>query len=333
MILIDALYINNGGGRVLLEYLIDELLLSQKNVTYLLDSRMQSSFRNIENSTIIFMKASLYNRYKFYKSNKATFSTVLCFADLAPNINIDAKVYTYFHQALYLKIPKDVPLKTTCIFKLKGLVFKYLLKNTNYLIVQSKSIKENLNSVFCLPEDKMLVIPFYPLIFKHTETIRVPNSFIYIANADPHKNHIRLINAFCKFYSEYGYGTLTLTVSSNYPAILKIIVTKQLEGFPLINIGFIDRSELNKYYSSATYLIYPSLCESFGLPLIEAIENGCKIIASDMEYVYAVCEPSITFDPMDELSIFEAMCSANGNAKASILKTNNQIHQLMTLLN
>ena len=45
------------------------------------------------------------------------------------------------------------------------------------------------------------------------------------------------------------------------------------------------------------YLVYPSLVESFGLPLIEAQINHVNIIASDLPYVYDVCKPYLVFDP------------------------------------
>ena len=37
--------------------------------------------------------------------------------------------------------------------------------------------------------------------------------------------------------------------------------------------------------------------ESFGLPLIEASQYGCKIIVSKLPFAAAVCEPSMYFDP------------------------------------
>ena len=45
------------------------------------------------------------------------------------------------------------------------------------------------------------------------------------------------------------------------------------------------------------------LAESFGLPLIEGCEAGCKIIASDLPYVHEIIRPSLTFDPYSVHSI------------------------------
>jgi glycosyltransferase involved in cell wall biosynthesis len=43
--------------------------------------------------------------------------------------------------------------------------------------------------------------------------------------------------------------------------------------------------------------------ESFGLPLIEAVDMGLDVISSDLNYVYQVIHPSLTFNPNDIKSI------------------------------
>ena len=80
-------------------------------------------------------------------------------------------------------------------------------------------------------------------------------------------------------------------------------------------------------------MIFPSLAESFGLGLIEAIECGCKVIGADLPYTYEVCEPSIVFDPMDDESIFEAFEKSLDDAvKTSSPKIRNNINELINIL-
>ena len=43
------------------------------------------------------------------------------------------------------------------------------------------------------------------------------------------------------------------------------------------------------------FLIYPSLNESLGMPLVEAVLSKCKVIASDLNYVDQVIIPSLKF--------------------------------------
>ena len=53
-----------------------------------------------------------------------------------------------------------------------------------------------------------------------------------------------------------------------------------------------------------------SFQESYGLPLIEANANNVKIIASDLDYVYEVCNPFLTFNPSAVDDIFLKIKSA-----------------------
>ena len=62
---------------------------------------------------------------------------------------------------------------------------------------------------------------------------------------------------------------------------------------------------ISHIYSIADFLIFPSLNESLGLPLIEASFYKLPIIASNLDYVYEVCNPNITFNPLSEEDIYK----------------------------
>ena len=87
------------------------------------------------------------------------------------------------------------------------------------------------------------------------------------------------------------------------------------------------------YYQTSEFLIFPSLTESFGLGLVEGIENGCKVIAANLPYTFAVCTPSIVFDPYVVGSIVNALeQSLQNNTKESeilIVDTVNEVVQLI----
>ena len=112
------------------------------------------------------------------------------------------------------------------------------------------------------------------------------------------------------------------------------MISEKLElGYPILNVGFIDRQKLVELYLSHEYLIFPSLSESFGLGLVEAIDCGCKVIVSDLSYAYEVCKPSLTFDPYNIKSIENAILTAiDGNLPHSEKIISNDIEQLISLL-
>lgn len=336
MIFIDALYINNGGGKVLLDYLMQELDKLDVPVFYLLDKRIENNHEPVnEKCRIVFQKADYYGRKRFYKKNKEHFSTLLCFGNLPPAINQrNCTSYTYFHQPLFLELPDDMPVRQKIMYWLKTKILSYDRRNTEYWLVQSDFIKQKLTRKYKIKQEKVLLMPFYPP-FKETQTAvkREKHSYVFVSNAAPHKNHVKLIDAFCRFYENHKKGVLTITVAESFTELCRLIREKQDLGYPIRNTGFIKREDLKEIYQSHEYLIFPSLAESFGLGLVEAIENGCNIIGADLPYTYEVCEPSITFNPYDEGSIVNALTqSLKEDVKPSVKKITNNINQLITLL-
>ena len=333
MVLIDAIHINTGGGKVLLDYLIEQLEKTDKKITYLLDDRIRTLIPEIKNNNkVIFLKANLINRLCFYRKNDSEFVSILCFGNLPPYKKCVATVYTYFHQSLFLEKPENFSVLQKIIFKLKVNLLRIIRNNTNYWVVQSLTIKEKLAKKFLINDEKIKVLPFYPPLTLNGELERIKNSFLFVSNATPNKNHKRLIDAFCMFFDKYKRGILTVTVSNKYPEIKKIIDKRINEGYPIKNVEFVERENLARLYKQNEYLIYPSLAESLGLGIVEAIDNGCNVIGANLPYTYAVCEPSITFDPLNIQSIKEAFKEADKNKKKSIKLVQNRINDIIKLL-
>jgi glycosyltransferase involved in cell wall biosynthesis len=69
----------------------------------------------------------------------------------------------------------------------------------------------------------------------------------------------------------------------------------------------LGRAEIDAAYRQSGALIFPSLTESFGLPLIEARGRDLPILAGELDYVRDVCVPVETFDPRSPRSIARAV--------------------------
>lgn len=101
----------------------------------------------------------------------------------------------------------------------------------------------------------------------------------------PHKNLERLIKAYSTFISSTGYDGRLLVVGDliheGYFEKLKFL-TKGLgmEG-KICFIGKVPYSGIKSYYLGADAFVFPSLEETFGLPVIEAMGYGVPIVASD----------------------------------------------------
>jgi len=335
MLLLDAVFINNSGGKVLLDYLILSVENSDIEVTYLLDSRVANDHPKIISNKVFYIKASLFNRHQFYKRQGKRFDKVFCFANLPPTIRLNADVMVYFHQRLFLTIPKNNGILHKLIFTIKAGILGKLIRNADEWIVQSNQMKNELISRFSkISVRGVIIAPFYPPISTTLNTVRKQHSFLYVSGGAPHKNHINLLKAFKIYFDRVQFGELHVTVGEGYELINAIINKMRSEGYPVTNHGTIAREKLGEYYSASKFLIYPSYTESFGLGLIEAMECGCVIIGADLPYLHAVCDTPFVFDPHNVNAIVEAMEAAT-ESKNSVSKKLSQdnIGKIINLLN
>ena len=87
----------------------------------------------------------------------------------------------------------------------------------------------------------------------------------------------------------------------------EIVATKGLSrNFRFL--GFVPDDELVTLYRNAIALIYPSLYEGFGLPILEAMVNECPVVCSNTSSLPEVAgEAAIYFNPYSTESLKEAI--------------------------
>ena len=304
MILIDAIYINQGGGKVLLDLLINEAINRKLNVLFLLDERVRDDYLHLEDN-VVFLNASLATRFYFYFKNKSLFNTVFAFGNYPPPIKLQCDVYTYFQNLLLIE--SDFVSIKLCI---KKLIFKYLLDYTDHWIVQTNAVEKKLSQLIKFSSD-IHVYPFYKQInikiaIKTVDTTSI--KFIYPGSAETYKNHLNLLMAFEKYSTRYPNSSLTLTVSDKYHGIVELIERLILKKVNIINLGWKANNEIISKCLESDVMIFPSKKESFGLGLLEAAQLNMPVISSDLDYVYEVIQPSSVFDPYDPNSIYNCMC-------------------------
>ena len=334
MILVDAVFIHDGGGRVLLDYLISHLVEQKEvEIVFLLDKRMENNHTIKDHYEIHFAKG-FAERCAFYNKNKNRFTKVFCFGNIPPHLKLKAEVLLYMHGSLYLTDIVKGKWSQMALSWTKKQIFYALKNNADHWIVQTSEMKKLLRRNINLSDERVEVIPFYKTIECHQDlhnsVFREPNSFLYVSLPTLHKNHRRLIEAFCLFYDRQKLGKLTVTVDDSNPEIYSLIEERIELGYPIENIGVITRDGLAEIYLKSEFLFYPSLRESFGLPLIEASKFGCKIVAADLDYVKNVCVPSLLFNPEEVESMSVAFeQSVNQNISSGMCVVSDEIQKLV----
>ncbi|MBU0640686.1 MAG: glycosyltransferase family 4 protein [Planctomycetes bacterium] len=111
--------------------------------------------------------------------------------------------------------------------------------------------------------------------------------FIFYPAADwPHKNHETLLRALARMAEQGRAEHLVLTgMLSQRGDVLRALIAQLGLTERVHFLGCVSQNELIRLYRTARALAFPSRFEGFGLPLVEAMQLGCPVIASRAEGV------------------------------------------------
>lgn len=124
--------------------------------------------------------------------------------------------------------------------------------------------------------------------------------FFYPAAFWPHKNHLRLLQAVARLRERDGFRLPLLLSGMNAaddgPAraeVERLGLTEQVSF-----LGYISRERLRQLFRHADFMIFPSLFEGFGIPVVEAMASGCPVAcARATSLPEVVGNDGLLFDP------------------------------------
>jgi glycosyltransferase involved in cell wall biosynthesis len=120
---------------------------------------------------------------------------------------------------------------------------------------------------------------------------RAGSRLLYVGNQSAYKNVGLLVGQMKRLRARLPNLKLFLTWPPDHPACRE-------EG--VIGLGYLNRDELRETYELATALVMPSLVETVGLPMLEAMNLGTPVLAADRPYAHDICEDAaLFFDPLD----------------------------------
>lgn len=239
----------------------------------------------------IIMNNDILNKYDCY---------VIPFLSITPAFLKNVDIISTVHDLC------PVSLKRIFGFKVGVTYWLLLLQQlfiSNKIIAISKFTKKQINTYYYRFFEKKISVIYNGAneITTSRLALRENNIGIYgliVGNVKPHKNIIPLVNYFNKNIAKMNF---------------KIIIVGQVDGFTtgidaknilstknILFTGKVSDEELGFYYQHASFFIYPSLYEGFGLPLLEAMKYKLKIFASDIEVFREIAKDKVSyFNPYD----------------------------------
>lgn len=314
----------------MLDLLLKNLFLESKIDTekafFLFDKRYKNEIITSSNIKHKFIQNREIKRIKFYYTNRKKINFCFCFSNFPPPKFIKCRSLIYFQNLTLLN-------SRNLINTLKRSYLKFLINKNQKFIFQTNSTKEAFNIKINSRVEKV-IFPFFENKLDIHPKKKRSNSYFYPAAFTKNKNHKLLIESFIEFAKhEKSIIYLYLTLNDEE---FKILLNKKLipKNLRIKNLGYLSYKNTQLYLSKSKFLIFPSIEESFGLPLIEATIIRTKIIASDLDYCNEIINPSLKFNPFDRTSLYKTLLESI-NYKTipfSSLKIKNKIKDLIKLI-
>lgn len=159
------------------------------------------------------------------------------------------------------------------------------------VIAVSETVKHEIISRFNKPGEKVTVTyegiePEFLLKSRFGEL----ENFLYVGNVYPHKNVEILLQAYLLYKNSVKDPKKLIFVGPAdyfYEQLRALISSLGLNTYVNIIHNLAD-SELHQMYASAIALLLPSRLEGFGLPGLEALASGCRVICSDIPVFHEI---------------------------------------------
>ena len=196
--------------------------------------------------------------------------------------------------------------------------FKYyipqVLKQAEHIICNSQATAKDINAFFDIPSQKITPIllaynshHFYPLELDQKH-LSCPY-FLHLGRHDPHKNVNRIVEAFANLKNNQNYQLwLAGPTDNRYTPKLQqqareLGIEKQLKI-----LDYVPYEQLPQLLNQALALVFPSLWEGFGFPVLEAMGCGTPVITSNLSSLPEVAgEAALLINPYHVEEITAAM--------------------------
>lgn len=209
------------------------------------------------------------------------------------------------------------------------------IRQADLIIAISEFTKQEICNAYSTLPEKIVVahIPIGERIppQRHSEAVTnashgqsLPNNFLLcIGHLEPRKNYPRILKAFSRFLTGRSDGMKLVIVgkkSLNWTRVLRAADAEGCREHVLLT-GYIGDAELDGIMRRARALVFPSIHEGFGVPVLEAMATGIPVLTSNTTALPEVAgEAACLVDPTSVEEIANAMARIvdDGNYAAEL---------------
>ena len=203
----------------------------------------------------------------------------------------------------------------------RGAVYPTLARRAAVTVSPTRAGRADLVTYLGVPSERVYVIGYAPVLDAYERPdeaarqrlrrdLRLPERFaLYPAQTFAHKNHLGLLEALALLRDE-GLVVPLVCVGGqdhNQAAIARRAAALRLEE-QVRFLGYVSPFELHGLYDLALAMVFPSLFEGFGMPVLEAFRAGVPVACSDIPPLAEITSgAAVRFDPRDRRAMAAAI--------------------------
>ncbi|MGH9529336.1 MAG: glycosyltransferase family 4 protein [Terriglobales bacterium] len=232
-----------------------------------------------------------------------------------------SKTVATIHDILFESHPEFFAAAETFRFKI---LIRWSARRADHIVTLSQASKNDIVSHYRIDPEKISVIELAPRdeframnpeecreLIQKRYGIREP-FVLYVGRINPRKNLLRLIEAFSILRRKGVSHKLVIVGKQD---LLAAQVSQRVKDLSLedavIFTGYADWDDVPVFYNAADLFVFPSICEGFGLPVVEAMACGVPVVTSYGSSLEEVAGgAAVLADPLSVDSIASAIYGA-----------------------
>ena len=224
------------------------------------------------------------------------------------------------HDTIHLTFPQYLPNRLAYVYAKTSMWAA--ARRSNRILTVSEASKRDIVRQLDVPPGKVVVVynaiderfsrePDAEDVARVRERFQLDQRFmLYVGNIKPHKNLVRLIEAFHELRRGELDDLKLLIIGdeiSKFPALRRAVHQYKLHKHVRF-LGYLSDDKLAIMYRLASVFVFPSLYEGFGLPPLEAMACGTPVVTSNVSSLPEVAgDAAVLVDPYDTGSIVEGL--------------------------
>ena len=241
-------------------------------------------------------------------------------------LNLNCSTILIVQSTQYFTYPETYSLTRRVFLQLS---LRMSLRYADKIVVFSQANKDQLVNWFNICPERISVI-YHAFRFENVPSnqhLSNKNSLLpkihapYILSVSafyPYKNLHRLVMAFGKLSNRFGHKLVLAGAPTEFLTEQNLLDTARKFNVEneIVFLGKVTDEQLLELYGNATFLAMPSLEETFGLPVLEAMGLGCPVLTSDRSCMPEIAGPAaLLVNPYQVESISEGLRSLLENVE------------------